>query len=62
MLIVTRGRNDKVIFPTLAVEVAVLRIEGRRVQLGIKAPTGVRIYRAEVADKIKQERRYDFSI
>jgi carbon storage regulator CsrA len=55
MLVLTRGRQEKVVFPSLGVEVVVLRIVGSRVQLGIKAPASMRVHRREVAERIDKE-------
>lgn len=49
MLVLSRGRNDKVVFPTLGITVEVLRVEGRNVRLGIDAPKAVPILREEIA-------------
>ena len=62
MLVLTRGRNDKFAFPKLGVEIEVLRIDGRRVWLGIEAPAGVRVHRQEGAERIDKERFHDYSI
>jgi carbon storage regulator CsrA len=55
MLVLTRRCQEKVVLPTIGVEVEVLRIEGKRVQLGITAPEKVTIYRNEVADRLARE-------
>jgi carbon storage regulator CsrA len=56
MLVLTRRCHEKVVLPTIGVEMEVLRIEGNRVRLGICAPANVSIYRNEVADRMAQER------
>jgi carbon storage regulator len=62
VLVLTRRRNDKVVFPNLGVEVEVLRIEGNKVRLGIKAPTNVPVHRHEIAQRIAKERTHDYPI
>jgi hypothetical protein len=37
MLVLSRGRNDKVVFPTLGISVEILRVAGNKVRLGIDA-------------------------
>jgi carbon storage regulator CsrA len=54
MLVLSRGRNDKVVFPTLGITVEILRIEGRNVRLGIDAPKSVPIMRSEIADPLPE--------
>lgn len=54
MLVLSRGRNDKVVFPSLGITVEILRVDGKNVRLGIDAPKSVPIVRGEIAD-IKQE-------
>ncbi len=53
MLVLSRGRNDKVVFPTLGITVEILRIDGKNVRLGIDAPKSVPIVRAEI-DKTQE--------
>ena len=54
MLVLSRGRNDKVVFPTLGISVEILRVAGNKVRLGIDAPKEVPVHRHEVADKIAE--------
>ncbi len=61
MLVLTRRRNDKIVFPTLDVEIEVLRIEGSKVRLGIKAPACLSVRRHEIAKRIEKERCHDNS-
>lgn len=51
MLVLSRGRNDKVVFPSLGVSVEILRVAGNKVRLGIDAPDDVRVLRHEIADQ-----------
>jgi carbon storage regulator CsrA len=48
MLVLSRGRNDKVVFPTLGITVEILRVEGKNIRLGIEAPRAVPILREEI--------------
>lgn len=54
MLILTRKQGEKILIGD-AVEVVLVRVMGRQVQLGVKAPTGVPIYREELYRAIQQE-------
>ena len=48
MLVLSRGRNDKVVFPTLGITVEILRINGGNVRIGIEAPQEIPILREEI--------------
>lgn len=52
MLVLSRGRNDKVVFPTLGISVEILRVSGNKVRLGIEAPQEIPVHRHEVSDRI----------
>ena len=54
MLVLTRKSEESLLVGD-DIQVTVLSIRGNQVQLGIKAPPQVRIYRGEVYDKIKSE-------
>ena len=58
MLVLSRCRNDKIVFPTLGISVEVLRVGRNKVQLGIEAPADILVYRREIADRTTRE---DFS-
>jgi carbon storage regulator CsrA len=51
MLVLSRGRNDKVVFPTLGINIEILRIEGKKVRLGIDAPKSLPIMRSEIVEQ-----------
>jgi carbon storage regulator CsrA len=53
MLVLSRGPNDKVIFPTLGITVEILRVAGSKVKLGIEAPAEVPVHRHEVQERIE---------
>ena len=52
MLVLSRGRNDKVVFPTLGISVEILRVAGNKVRLGIEAPHEVPVHRHEISERI----------
>lgn len=51
MLVLSRGRNDKVVFPTLGITVEILRVDGKNVRLGVDAPKAIPILREEIAQQ-----------
>ena len=53
MLVLSRGHNDKVIFPTLGISVEILRVAGNKVRLGIEAPEEIPVHRHEVCERIQ---------
>jgi carbon storage regulator CsrA len=53
MLVLSRGHNDKVIFPTLGISVEILRVAGSKVRLGIEAPAEIPVHRHEVCERIQ---------
>lgn len=53
MLVLSRGRNDKVVFPTLGISVEILRVAGNKVRLGIEAPHEIPVHRHEVSERIE---------
>jgi carbon storage regulator CsrA len=53
MLVLSRGRNDKVVFPTLGISVEILRVAGNKVRLGIDAPHEIPVHRHEVSQRIE---------
>ncbi|MBB3209245.1 hypothetical protein FHS27_005083, partial [Rhodopirellula rubra] len=42
MLVLSRGQNDRIVFPSLGISVEVLKINGSRASLGVVAPKGNR--------------------
>jgi carbon storage regulator CsrA len=52
MLVLSRGCNDKVVFPTLGMSVEILRIAGNKIRLGIDAPQEIPVLRHEVAHRV----------
>lgn len=51
MLVLSRGQNDKVVFPTLGITVEILRVDGRKVRIGIDAPRAIPVVREEILDR-----------
>src|SRR3954465_4035977 len=52
MLVLSRGRNDKIVFPTLGISVEILRVAGNKVRLGIEAPQEVPVHRHELTERM----------
>ncbi len=52
MLVLSRGLEDKILFPNLNITIEILRVSGNRVRIGIDAPQDVRVLRHELADQL----------
>lgn len=63
MLVLSRKKGEKLLISD-QVEITVIEVDGERVKLGIEAPKGVKILRAELLEEIKSEnlRALDFSL
>lgn len=48
MLVLSRGENDRIVFPSLGISIEVLKVKGSRTSLGIDAPKSVRVVRQEL--------------
>ncbi len=48
MLVLSRRKNQKLVFPTLGVAVEVVEISGKTVRLGVDAPREIRVIRDEL--------------
>jgi carbon storage regulator CsrA len=55
MLVLSRGRNDKVVFPTLGISVEILRVAGNKVRLGIEAPHEIPVHRHEITQRMEAQ-------
>ena len=55
MLVLSRKHNEKVVLPTVDVEITVVEIQGDRVRLGIKAPKELPVHRDEVWLRIQAQ-------
>ena len=55
MLVLSRSRKEKIVFPTLGISVEVLHIAGNKVRVGIEAPADIPVHRDEVAERIFRE-------
>jgi carbon storage regulator CsrA len=53
MLVLSRGQNDRVVFPTLGISVEIIRVAGKKVRLGIEAPQEIPVHRHEVCERIQ---------
>jgi len=50
MLVLSRSRNDKIVFPHLGITVEILNIASNKVRVGIDAPPDVTVLRHELAE------------
>lgn len=50
MLVMSRRRDEEIVFPHVGVTVKVLRVDGSRVRLGVQAPDDIDVFRREVLD------------
>lgn len=55
MLVLSRGANEEIHFPKLGISVKVVRVDGKRVRLGIDAPRDIEILRGELAPHDRRE-------
>ena len=53
MLVMSRRKDQKIVFPTLGITVTLLNVQGNAARLGIDAPREVSILREEIADKFR---------
>ncbi|ADL08333.1 carbon storage regulator CsrA [Thermosediminibacter oceani] len=56
MLVLSRKKEEKILIGSDIV-ITIVDIEGDRVKLGINAPPGAKILRAELYEEIKEENR-----
>ncbi len=55
MLVLSRGPQDKIVFPNLGITVEILRVDGHRVRVGVEAPKDIRILRHELTGALNSE-------
>lgn len=51
MLVLSRGPEDRIVFPTLGVNVEIIRVDGNRVRVGVDAPREIPVLRHELVDE-----------
>jgi carbon storage regulator CsrA len=51
MLVLSRGASEEIHFPKLGISVKVVRVEGKRVRLGIDAPRNIEVLRGELSTR-----------
>jgi carbon storage regulator len=56
MLVLTRKANQRILIGR-DVTVTILHIKGRRVKIGIQAPSGIKVFRGELVDKSRSTPR-----
>lgn len=56
MVVLTRCVGDK-IFVDDDIEITIVSVRGKSTRVGIRAPLEVKIYRSEIYERIKRERR-----
>jgi len=52
MLVLSRKIGERIVLPESGISVVVLRVSGKRVRLGIEAPSGAAVHREEVWERI----------
>jgi carbon storage regulator len=55
MLVLSRNKRQKIVFPSLKITIEILQISGKKVRIGIDAPSDIPVHRNEVADRIFHE-------
>jgi carbon storage regulator CsrA len=56
MLVLSRGSQEKIVFPSLGISSEVLHVAGKKVRIGVEAPQEVPVHRGEVAERIFREK------
>ena len=51
MLVLSRGPNDRIVFPALGISIEILKVSNSRTSIGIEAPQSIRIIREELLDQ-----------
>jgi carbon storage regulator CsrA len=61
MLVLSRQEFDKIVLPSLGIEITVLDIRRRRVRIGITASPDVPIFRREILDELAHEQQTELA-
>ena len=56
MLVLSRRKNEEILFPELGITVEVIQLKGSTVRLGIKAPQEVLVLRGELSFEQRDSR------
>lgn len=59
MLVLSRQRGERIVFPTLGIVIEVVDIRGDKVRFGVAAPPDVPVHREEVWQAIQAERKVE---
>jgi len=51
MLVLSRGQNEKIVFPRLGINVEILKIAHNKVRIGVKAPPDISVLREELVPR-----------
>jgi carbon storage regulator CsrA len=62
MLVLSRSKTEKIVFPGLGITIEILGVSGNRVRVGVDAPRDIQVLRSEVVGEnlchdIGQKRR-----
>ena len=68
MLVLSRKKNQSIVFPNLGITVEIVQIDSNRVKVGIEAPRNIDVVRGEIADadelldaaEAEKRRKHDF--
>jgi carbon storage regulator CsrA len=60
MLVLSRGQNDRIVFPSLGITVEVVKLAGSRARLGVVAPKSIRVMRHELLDEEAEKEIAEF--
>ena len=55
MLVLTRNVGEQIVIPECAVTVTVVSVQGKKVRVGVSAPTRIAVHREEVWRRICRE-------